>query len=180
MNAAIRSPAYGILGALLEYPDAAFRSRLPELRAALPASGLDPGEEADLTQVGAWMMETDGLDLEALYVRTFDLDPKADLHLTSHLGADGDRNRGPDLIRLAAHFEAAGWALATRELPDYLPLVLEFSATRDDEAARAFLADAREPIGAIAARLEELDSPYLPVMRLVARRAHGEHAASKT
>ena len=170
MSTALRSPAYRALAALLEYPDAAFRSRLPELRAALKAPGFEPEERSALEEVGAWMADTDGLDLEALYVRTFDLDAGADLHLTAHLGADGDRNRGPDLIRLARHFEETGWMLATRELPDYLPLVLEFAATLDDKAARGLLVNAREALTAITARLEELASPYLPVLRLIARR----------
>ncbi|WP_297360416.1 nitrate reductase molybdenum cofactor assembly chaperone [Acidiferrobacter sp.] len=170
MNTALCSPSYRVLAALLEYPDAAFRSRLPELRAALAASGFTSKERIVLEEVCAWMANTDGLDLEALYVRTFDLDAKADLHLTSHLGVDGDRNRGPDLIRLATHFEDAGWALTTRELPDYLPVVLEFAATLGDEAARDLLAGAGEALAAITARLEGIDSPYLPVLRLITRR----------
>ena len=170
MNAALRSPGYRALAALLEYPDAAFRSRLPELREALATPDFAPEERTILQAVGAWMADTDGLDLEALYVRTFDLDAQADLHLTSHLGVDGDRNRGPDLIRLASHFEEAGWALATRELPDYLPVVLEFAATLDETAARDLLNGAHEALLAITARLEELASPYLPVLRLIVRR----------
>ena len=171
MNTALQSPGYRALAALLEYPDAAFRSRLPELRAALAAPGFAADERGALEGVGAWMADSDGLELEALYVRTFDLDAQADLHLTSHLGADGDRNRGPDLIRLASHFEQAGWALTARELPDYLPVVLEFAATLDDRAARDLLAGAREALAAITARLEETASPYLPLLRLIAARA---------
>ena len=171
MNTALQSPGYRALAALLEYPDAAFRSRLPELRAALAAPGFAADERSALEGVGAWMADSDGLELEALYVRTFDLDAQADLHLTSHLGTDGDRNRGPDLIRLASHFEQAGWALTARELPDYLPVVLEFAATLDDRAARDLLAGAREALAAITARLEETASPYLPLLRLIAARA---------
>ena len=170
MNAALQSPGYRALAALLEYPDAAFRSRLPELRAALAAPGFAADERSALEGVGAWMADSDGLELEALYVRTFDLDAQADLHLTSHLGTDGDRNRGPDLIRLASHFEEAGWALATRELPGYLPVVLEFAATLDETAARDLLNGAHEALLATTARLEELASPYLPVLRLIVRR----------
>ncbi len=178
MNPALRNPSYRALAALLEYPDTTFRSHLPELREALATADFAPEERTILEGVGAWMADTDGLDLEALYVHTFDLDSKADLHLTSHLGADGDRNRGPDLIRLATHFEETGWALAARELPDYLPVVLEFAATLDDDDARDLLAGAREALAAITAHLEEIDSPYLPVLRLIARRgAPGEPLA---
>lgn len=171
MNAMLHSPSYRTLAALLEYPDATFRAHLAELHDALASAGFAPEERTTLEAVGTWMADSDDLELEALYVRTFDLDSKADLHLTSHLGADGDRNRGPDLIRLATHFEQAGWALTARELPDYLPVVLEFAATLDDRAARDLLAGAHEALAAITARLEETASPYLPVLRLIAARA---------
>lgn len=170
MSADLPSPAYRVLGALLEYPDAAFRETLPEIRAAARTAGFAARERDTVHAVVDWMGADDALEMEALYVRTFDLDAGADLHLTSHLCADGDRNRGPALIRLAAHFEENGWALATRELPDYLPLLLEFTATLEEHAARAFLAQTREGLNAIATRLTQTQSPYLPLLQLIAER----------
>lgn len=171
MNAGLRSPAYRVLGSLLEYPDAPFRGALPEIRVAVETAGFATGERDTVGAVVDWMSADDALEMEALYVRTFDLDAGADLHLTSHLSADGDRNRGPALIRLAAHFEQNGWTLATRELPDYLPLLLEFTATLEERAARRFLMEAREGLNAIAARLAETQNPYLPLLQIIAERA---------
>ncbi|HXV33295.1 MAG TPA: nitrate reductase molybdenum cofactor assembly chaperone [Gaiellaceae bacterium] len=95
---------------------------------------------------------------EREYVETFDFDRRASLYLTFHTYGDR-RQRGLELIRLKRRYAEAGLALAEGELPDYLPVVLEFAALAP-EPGRALLAELREPVELVRARLHERESRY--------------------
>jgi len=73
---------------------------------------------------------TDPLDLAAQYVETFDMRRRASLHLTYYAYGD-TRKRGVALLRFKHAYRLAGMQIANSELPDYLPMVLEFAATVD-------------------------------------------------
>jgi len=179
MSGDIKSPVYRILAALLSYPEPQLCAALPEIRAAVAQSpDLDLAEIEVFLGVIDWMSTIPVLEWEALYVQTFDLNPDFDLHLTAHLCAEDDRSRGPALIRLATHYEAAGWTPLPTELPDYLPLVLEYAATLEEGAAREFLASAGEAIDLLNERLTQAVSPYAPLVRLTAQRGHDARRAS--
>ena len=83
------------------------------------------------------------------YVQTFDMTPEHDLHLTHHLFGD-DRGRGPALIDLSEHYKGMGLELEKGEIPDYLPLILEFVSTLDEMQARVFLGDAAKVLKVLA------------------------------
>jgi len=173
MSCDIRSPVYRILAALLSYPGPELSAAFPDIRRALTqAPDLDFVEREAIFGVMDWAGSMTVLEWEALYVQTFDLNPDFDLHLTAHLCAEDDRNRGPAMIRLTEHYEAAGLVLVSTELPDYLPLVLEYAATLEDEAAREFLQSAGEAIDLLDERLTKAAHPYAPLVRLIARRGH--------
>jgi nitrate reductase delta subunit len=106
--------------------------------------------------------------LQEEYVRTFDFDRRASLHLTYH--AHGDRRqRGLELVRLKRRFAGAGLALGEEELPDYLPVLLEFAALAP-EHGEPLLAELREPIELVRARLHETESRYAGVLDAIVRR----------
>ncbi|HLV18887.1 MAG TPA: nitrate reductase molybdenum cofactor assembly chaperone, partial [Pseudomonas sp.] len=69
------------------------------------------------------------------------------------------------MVDLMAQYEAAGFAIGVRELPDYIPLYLEFLATREDLEAREGLADVAHLLALLAARLVERQSPYAACFR---------------
>ncbi|MCP2937330.1 nitrate reductase molybdenum cofactor assembly chaperone, partial [Salmonella enterica subsp. enterica serovar Typhimurium] len=79
-------------------------------------------------------------DGEAAYVELFDRGRSTSLHLFEHVHGDS-RDRGPAMIDLAQTYEKAGLYLAEGELPDYLPVVLEFVSTQPAREARAFLGE---------------------------------------
>ncbi|MET5021328.1 nitrate reductase molybdenum cofactor assembly chaperone, partial [Burkholderia pseudomallei] len=70
----------------------------------------------------------------------FDRGRSTSLHLFEHVHGDS-RDRGPAMIDLAQTYEKAGLHLGPAELPDYLPVVLEFASTQPPKEARAFLAE---------------------------------------
>src|SRR5512135_1060346 len=116
---------YKVLSALLEYPDEELKAALPEIGAALTREpDISAQDRAALARFLQWMADTDTTELQAGYVQTFDLTPEHSLHLTHHLFGD-DKNRGPALIDLSEFYKSYGVEVATNELPDYLPLVLE-------------------------------------------------------
>ena len=111
-------------------------------------------------------------ELQAAYVKTFDLTPEHSLHLTHHLfGDDNDKNRGPALIDLGELYKDYGMKVTTNELPDYLPLILEFVALLDANEATAFLSDANKVLTVLTNNLTKANSPYAPLLSIVKSRA---------
>lgn len=158
---------YKILSVLLDYPDEALWRHLAEVREAIER--LEPVSEAERAALLAFV---DGLRAQGLlaaqqvYVQTFDLTPEHSLHLTHHLFGD-DRGRGPALVDLGEFYRGSGLEAAAGELPDYLPLILEYLSTVDELGARVFLGDAAKVLAVLAENLEQAESPYAPLVRIV-------------
>lgn len=162
---------YKLLSALLDYPDQDLLDNLPEVRQALDGCReINHAERAALRKFLARLDNGDLTEIQAEYVQTFDLTPQHSLHLTHHLFGD-DKNRGPALIDLSELYKDHGVEVATNELPDYLPLILEFVAYQEDTDAQAFLSDAVKVFAVLATNLEKANSPYAPLVRIIENRA---------
>jgi nitrate reductase delta subunit len=103
------------------------------------------------------------LELAAAYVETFDLRRHTSLYLTWYVHGD-TRRRGMALLRLKRLYAAAGLELAGDELPDYLPLVLEFAALAPDDAGDALLREHRPSLEHLRRALHEDESPYADLL----------------
>jgi len=120
----VRRSIFVAAARLLAYPDRALSTLLPEIETylrELPTSG----PTTTLVTVAGRLREVGVTELEARYVATFDFNEPTALYLTAHELGDS-RRRGQALIELRALLRAAGFEEATAELPDYLPLLLEF------------------------------------------------------
>lgn len=166
-------PIYKLLSALLDYPDQELLDHLPEIRTEIGKSpGIDPSEKESLLQLLDHLASTPLIESQEAYVKTFDLTPEHSLHLTHHLfGDDNDRNRGPALIDLGELYKDYGISTTTNELPDYLPLILEFVAMLEDNEATTFLADANKVLTVLTDNLTKAGSPYAPLISIVKSRA---------
>ena len=163
-----RSPYYRVLGVLLDYPGNEFTEILGEVSAFLQDRAThDGGDVAAVLATVHWMQSLPLLDLEQLYVHTFDLTSKHSLNLTAHLLDEQDRRRGPALIRLREHYEMAGFHMIDGELPDYLPAVLEYAATLDEAAAATFLAEGDDALEILEHNLCGSKSPYAALVTAV-------------
>jgi nitrate reductase molybdenum cofactor assembly chaperone NarJ/NarW len=164
---------YKILSALLEYPDQELVDNLSDISKLLEEmDDADVAEVEAMRQFVAWLKDGDLTEIQAGYVKTFDMTPEHSLHLTHHLfGDDNDRNRGPALIDLGELYKDYGVKTVTNELPDYLPLVLEFVALLDDSEAREFLSDAIKVLTVLDKNLHKANSPYAPLLSIVKSRA---------
>ncbi len=162
---------YKILSVLLEYPGQELMDHLPEIHLELDAClDWDEAERIALKRFLAHLQSMPLTSLQAEYVQTFDLKAEHSLHLTHHLFGD-DKNRGPALIDLGELYKDYGVEVSTNELPDYLPLILEFAAYLDEAEANVFLADANKVLGVLAENLKQAGSPYAGVLSIVAGRA---------
>ncbi|WP_017591354.1 nitrate reductase molybdenum cofactor assembly chaperone [Nocardiopsis potens] len=164
----------------LQYPDAAVRGHLPLLRAALAETG-GHRPAALLRPLLEHLERTPPRTAEEHYVTVFDTKPRRSLHLTWYL--DGDtRRRGASLARLAGAYRAHGHRTAGGELPDHLPVLLEFSASGDPAAARAgqeLLSSFRSALALLHGRLADLDTPYAAgTAAVLATLPQGDRAAA--
>jgi nitrate reductase delta subunit len=155
------------LGALLGYPNGELRAALPELGDALHSRcGLPRSRLAELDALMRWMRAADPYEVEARYVETFDRGRATSLHLFEHVHGDS-RERGPALVDLQQTYERAGLLLQGTELPDHLPVVLEFASTQPEATAREFLGEMAHILTAIFSALLERESPYASVIAAV-------------
>ncbi len=153
-----------VLARLLGYPDAELRAHLGELQTALRSErALGDARTAELETLIRSLAARDPLDVEADYVQLFDRGRSTSLHLFEHVHGDS-RDRGPAMIDLAQTYEKAGLYLAEGELPDYLPVVLEFVSTQPAREARAFLGEMTHILQAIFSALVKRDSAYASVL----------------
>lgn len=162
---------YKLLSVLLDYPNQELFDNLPEIRQVLDdCKDFNEAERSTVRKFLAWLESADSTDIQADYVQTFDLTPEHSLHLTHHLFGD-DKNRGPALIDLTELYKDYGVEAVANELPDYLPLILEFVAYQEEGEAQTFLSDAVKVFAVLAANLEKAKSPYAPLVRIIENRA---------
>ena len=151
------------MGALLTYPGPELRAALPEIASGLAgARHLPRASRERLAHLVAWMLATDGLDLEGAYVAQFDRGRATSLNLFEHVHGD-TRDRGPAMVELKEIYARAGFGLATRELPDFLPVVLEYLSCRGRDEARAMLGDCAHVLRNVGETLRRRDSAYAAV-----------------
>jgi nitrate reductase delta subunit len=153
-----------VLARLLSYPDAELRAHLGELQAALQSDRtLGAARLAELQALMRNLSGRDPIEVEADYVQLFDRGRATSLHLFEHVHGDS-RDRGPAMIDLAQTYEKAGLFLAPGEMPDYLPVVLEFVSTQPPKEARAFLGEMAHIFNAIFNALQQRQSAYASVL----------------
>lgn len=103
-------------------------------------------------------------DLAQNYVNTFDFNPKTNLYLT-YSATGEERERGEILVRIKRFYSEAGFEVATDELPDYLPLILEFISVAPPEFSTKALKDFRGAIENLMTELEKNESPYACLLK---------------
>jgi nitrate reductase molybdenum cofactor assembly chaperone NarJ/NarW len=155
------------LARLLSYPDQTLRAELPALLQVLDDEAAVPApRRAELRALAAELQRTDPFEAEARYVETFDRGRSTSLHLFEHVHGDS-RDRGPAMIDLIQTYEKAGLYLGSSELPDYLPVVLEFASTQPPQQAREFMGEIAHIVRAIFSALAGRQSPYASVLAAV-------------
>ncbi len=148
------------LSLLLSYPTAELQDAMPEIAAVLTADQrMTALARRDIAALIGELMTRDIYALEESYVMLFDRSRTLSLNLFEHVHGES-RDRGGAMVSLLETYRDGGFEPATTELPDHLPVLLEFLAVRPADEARETLADAGHILQALAERLERRESPY--------------------
>lgn len=162
------------LSLLLTYPDQEIVAAAPALREVIRSERLLPGPiEARLLELIDQLATRDLYDLQERYVFLFDRTRSLSLHLFEHVHGES-RDRGQAMIDLAALYERHGLVISAKELPDYLPLFLEFLSTLSFEEARPLLGQPLHIVTALRERLERRESIYQWTFRAIEAVAEAE------
>ena len=151
---------FKVLSLLLCYPESDLLAALPELEAALADEAAFNGNA--YTQVAplfAQLRETDLIRLQESYVATFDRNPSHSLHLFEHIHGES-RDRGSAMIDLLEEYWKYDFDASSSELPDYVPLFLEFLSLVPDDEAMTLLGDAVHVLATVGRKLDANGSPY--------------------
>ncbi|KPV41190.1 hypothetical protein AN478_04680 [Thiohalorhabdus denitrificans] len=156
---------------MLAYPEADLQAATGDLaRAVVPRPELNSEERSAVRRFLDGLGEEDLLDLQAAYVETFDRSKKVSLYLFEHVYGES-RDRGPAMVELKEAYREAGLEIACGELPDYLPMFLEFCAELGEGGARDWLEETGPILQQLHVRLVERDSRYAVPLRLLLRLA---------
>ena len=162
------------LAALLSYPTAELQAHAREVREAMHGEGSLPpltlrALEPLLGRVEAW----DLLDLQCDYSELFDRSRSLSLHLFEHVHGDS-RERGQAMLDLIQQYVDAGFYLDTTELPDFVPVFLEFASSLEPAEAREMLAQPAHVFAALAERLDKRETPYAGIFHALVALAGGK------
>ena len=154
-----------VISLLLDYPTEPLLAGRDELDQAISASReISPQQRNALHELLELICENDLMDGQEHYGALFGRGRSLSLLMFEHVHGES-RDRGQAMVDLMAQYEAAGFAIGVKELPDYIPLYLEFLATREDLEAREGLADVAHLLTLLAARLDERESAYAGCFR---------------
>jgi len=158
---------FKVLSALLAYPEPELLANAGELSAVLLREALLPcHEQRALDAFIAELSHLDPLDAQERYVTLFDRNRSLSLHLYEHVHGES-RDRGQAMVRLGEIYRLHGLEIAASELPDYLPLFLEFLSLLPPKAAASLLAEAGHVVAALRQKLADRGSAYAAVMAAV-------------
>ena len=161
-----------VLSRLLDYPDEALFTHYPDLIAALEeASELNLQQSARLVRFIHELCARPILDVQADYCELFDRGRATSLLLFEHVHGES-RDRGQAMVDLMAQYEQHGLHLDSRELPDHLPLYLEYLAQLPKEEALGGLQDIAPILALLGARLQQRESRYAVLFDLLLKLAN--------
>jgi len=173
MTARLKDRTLKALLLLLSYPTRDLQRAMPEIGGVLAAeTRLTAVARRDLRPLVEALAAGDIYELEEQYVMLFDRSRTLSLNLFEHVHGES-RDRGGAMVSLVETYREGGFDPATSELPDHLPVLLEFLATRPEGEAREVLADAAHIFEVLRERLLRRDSAYAAVFAALTQLAGG-------
>ncbi|WP_049621281.1 nitrate reductase molybdenum cofactor assembly chaperone [Frateuria defendens] len=162
------------LSALLAYPDSELRAALPEIDTTVRNTrDLKTRTRDELLALLDELSRSDALEAEAHFVDVFDRGRSTSLNLFEHIHGDG-RERGSAMLDLRQRYLEAGLEPSGNELPDHLPVLLEYLSCRDGAETRETLGDCAHILRAIGNRLLHRRSHYAAVFTALLELAHAD------
>jgi nitrate reductase molybdenum cofactor assembly chaperone NarJ/NarW len=153
------------LSVLLEYPNQDLLDNLEKVKAAITSEALIPAKQ--LKPLFCFMDEMAPrklLQLQEDYVDTFDRSRANSLYLFEHVHGES-RDRGQAMVDLIEQYQTHGYDMGGAELPDFIPLFLEFLSILPVKQAQEYLNEVIHLIAAIGAKLKDKENGYADVFR---------------
>ena len=151
---------FKVLSLLMNYPTLDLQTYNSELEEAINSNqDLSSDDREKLLVLLHAIRDQDIMDLQEDYDSLFERGRSTSMLLFEHVHGES-RDRGQAMVDLMALYENAGYEISVRELPDHLPLYLEFLSTRPVEEAKDGIHDVAHILGILAERLKQRDSHY--------------------
>ena len=163
-----------LMGVLMDYPQDDLWDHRDELLDAANAPALSTERRRQLIAFVQTLLDTDPLTAQDAWLSTFDRGRAMSLLLFEHIHGES-RDRGQAMVDLIAAYRKNGFELAAKELPDYLPLLLEYLSQRPQDEVHDWLGHISHILGMLAARAGERESPYKVLFETLVELAEGEH-----
>lgn len=148
-----------VISLLMEYPTAELTEGRSELIELVSSMNLKGKQREGLLAFVEQRTGGDLMDWQSEYDALFERGRSLSLLLFEHVHGES-RDRGQAMVDLMNQYQQAGLAIDANELPDYLPLYLEFLSTQGPDNARAGLQEVEHILGLLAARLKERECNY--------------------
>lgn len=154
---------FKVLSALLTYPSAELCNAAADMKHIIEAEALlpEPDRRALAAVIDAFSLG-DLYSLQERYLLLFDRTRSLSLHLFEHVHGES-RDRGQAMVDLLTLYEEAGYSPTASELPDFLPMFLEFLSTRSPAAAIELASQPGHVFAALKERLDKRQSCYAAV-----------------
>ena len=157
------------ISVLLSYPTTDLQAAVDEISAAFADEPrLSDANRAALQPLLDEIASTDIYDLEERYTALFDRSRTLSLNLFEHVHGES-RERGSAMVSLVETYRDGGFDPATSELPDHLPVLLEYLSQRPWTEAEEILADAAHIFAALSERLVKRDSAFAPLFAVLVK-----------
>lgn len=154
---------YRALSRLLSYPEAQLQAEAKLCVDVARGEGLVPERLVNaLGKLAGYIEGGELYDVQAAYVDLFDRTRSVSLHLYEHVHGES-RERGPAMVGLVELYRAHGLEMDVSDLPDYLPVFLEFLSILPDTEAASLIGEAAHVLAAIEERLKKRQSLYRAV-----------------
>lgn len=161
-----------LVGVLLDYPQDDLWNHGAELREAVNDPALSASRRTALLGFVDQLMATDVLDAQERWLGLFDRGRAMSLLLFEHIHGES-RDRGQAMVDLLATYKKAGFDLGAKQLPDYIPVVLEYLSMQPVEEVRDWLGHTVHILELLAARAQERQSPYAVLLEALVELAKG-------
>ena len=148
-----------VLSALLDYPSAELLTHREAVKNIVEQSSISAPVRQRLVDYVEQHLSRDLLELQAEYDGLFERGRSLGLWLFEHVHGES-RDRGQAMVDLLGQYRQAGLEISQKELPDYIPLFLEFLSTQGTENAAAWLQDVEHILALLQCRLENRKSEY--------------------
>lgn len=153
------------LSALLTYPSRELQEAIPQIVEIIDnCAGLEKGAREQLRLLTGSLANGDLYELQESYTDLFDRTRSLSLHIFEHIHGES-RDRGQAMVDLQNHYAEHGLEIGASELPDYIPLFLEFLSMLPPSEASDLLGQPINILSAIGERLAKRNSPYQGVFQ---------------